>query len=290
MTLRIGLQLYAVRRALAESIPNTLQEVSRLGFRHIEAANHHAATDDGIGFGTPAGELRRMLDDLGLRVIGCHVNPLDRPDRMAAILDYQQEIGNDQIGCDIEFYPPGDLDYVLRRAEFFNGVGRLCADRGMRFYYHNHYQEFQLVDGRPVYELILANTDPDLVFVEMDTYWVYRGGQDPIEWMRRYPERVILLHQKDFPDSAGEPLNLYDGVVDVNGTITMETFDRDLDPATFTEIGTGSLPIQDIIDTASALPNMQYMLLEQDHSQYPDLESIARSRDAFSRYQGISWD
>lgn len=289
MTLRIGLQLYSVRNALAESTSGTLQRISELGFRYLEAANHHAGTDDGIGFGTSAAELRSMLDDLGLQVIGCHVNPLDRPDRLAVILDYQQAIGNRQIGCDIEFYPRGDRDYVLRRADFFNDVGRRCAERGMRFYYHNHYQEFQVIDGRPVYELILDNTDPELVFVEMDTYWVYRGGQDPIAWMRRYSDRVILLHQKDFPESAAEPLNLYDGVVDPDATITMATFDRDLDPATFTEIGTGTLPIQDIIDTASTLPNMEFMLLEQDHSTYPELESIARSREAFAGYRGISW-
>ncbi len=289
MDLRIGLQLYSVRNALAESTSATLQRISELGFSYLEAANHHAATDDGIGFGVSARELRSLLDDLGLQVIGCHVNPLDRPERLPAVLDYQQEIGNTQIGCDIEFYPPGDRDYVLRRAEFFNDVGRLCAERGMRFYYHNHYQEFQLVDGVPVYEMILENTDPELVFVEMDTYWVYRGGQDPIAWMQRYPDRIILLHQKDFPASTDQPLNLYDGVVDIDGVITMATFERDLDPETFTEIGTGTLPIQDIIDTARNLPRMQYMLLEQDFSSYDDLESIARSREAFSGYRGISW-
>ncbi len=288
VTVRIGLQLYSVRNALADSTPGALARVSELGFRYLEAANHNAADDDGIGFGVPAGELRSMLDDLGLQTVGCHVNPL-RMDRLPAVLDYQQQIGNTQIGCDIEFYPPKDRDYVLRRAEFFNAVGQLCADRGMRFYYHNHYQEFQLIDGQFVYEIILDNTDPELVFVEIDTYWVYRGGQDPIGWMHRYPERVILLHQKDFPHGAPQPLNLYDGVVDSEGTISMDTFENDLRPACFTEIGTGTLPIQDILDTASALPNLQYMLLEQDFSSYPDLESVARSRDAFSRYRGISW-
>ena len=288
MTLRIGLQLYSVRNALADSTQATLERVSELGFRYLEAANHNAASDDGIGFDVPAGDLRSVLDDLGLQVVGCHVNPL-RMDRLPAVLDYQQQIGNTQIGCDIEFYPPNDRDYALRRAEFFNAVGQLCAERGMRFYYHNHYQEFQLIDGQTVYEIILDNTDPELVFIEMDTYWVYRGGQDPIAWMRRYPERVILLHQKDFPADAPQPLNLYDGVVDPDGTITMETFEHDLRPGCFTEIGTGTLPIQDILDIADGLPNLQYMLLEQDFSSYPDLESVARSRDAFSHYRGISW-
>ena len=64
----------------------------------------------------------------------------------------------------------------------------------------------------------------------------------------------------------------------------------DANPDCFTEIGTGVLPIQDIIDTAGTLPNLQYMFLEQDYSRLPDLDSIARSRDAFSHFTGISWE
>jgi sugar phosphate isomerase/epimerase len=288
VTIQIGLQLYSVRNALAASTTETLRRIAELGYRYLEAANHSAATDDGIGFGISAVELRSTLDDLGLQVVGCHVNPLDL-DRLPTILDYQAEIGNTRVGCDIEFYPLGDRDYILRRAEFFNQVGQLCAARGMQFYYHNHYQEFQQVGGETVYQTILDNTDPELVFVEMDTYWVYRGGHDPLDWMRRYPERVILLHQKDFPSGAPQPLNMYDGVVNLNEPITMESFVAVGNPDCFTEIGTGVLPIQDILDTANTLPNLQYMLLEQDYSRLPDLDSIAGSREAFSSYTGISW-
>ena len=70
----------------------------------------------------------------------------------------------------------------------------------------------------------------------------------------------------------------------------MESFVAVANRDCFTEIGTGILPIQDIIDTANTLPNLQYMLLEQDFSRLPDLDSIARSRGAFSSYTGISWD
>jgi hypothetical protein len=84
-------------------------------------------------------------------------------------------------------------------------------------------------------------------------------------------------------------LNIYDGVVNLNEPITMESFVAVGNPDCFTEIGTGVLPIQDILDTADTLPNLQYMLLEQDYSRLPDLDSIARSREAFSSYTGISW-
>jgi sugar phosphate isomerase/epimerase len=288
MTIRCGLQLYSVRQSLKRDPWGTLRALSDAGFRALEAANHNARNDPGVGFGVGATELRRSLDDLGMRIVGCHVNPLEE-DILPRALDYQAELGNRQIGCDIEFYPYGDLDYLRRRCELFNRVGALCAERGMRFYYHNHYQEFQRLDGRLIYELIMEHTDPALVWAQLDTYWMYRGGQDPIAWMRRMPERVILLHQKDFPADARQPLELYDGVVDPESQITMETFEATKDPLCFTEIGSGTLPIGDILTAVEQLPNVEYVLLEQDHTTLDELDSVRRSKEMFSTIGDVDW-
>src|SRR5579875_2606669 len=177
MTVRIGLQLYSVRHALAADPWGTLARVAEAGFTHLEAANHNARTDSGVGFGVPADDLRTHLAHLGLSIVGCHINPLDLA-ILPQALDYQAALGNTQIGCDIEFYPYGDRDYDLRRAETFNRVGALARERGLRFYYHNHFQEFQRCGDDYVYDLLLQNTDPALVKLEMDTYWMYRGGQN----------------------------------------------------------------------------------------------------------------
>ncbi len=289
MDVRIGLQLYSVRQSLASDPWKALAEIAQAGFTRLEAANHNARNDPGVGFGVRAPELRNRLGELGLSIVGCHINPLHL-DILPRALDYQAELGNTQIGCDIEFYPYGDRDFVLRRCETFNQVGELARERGMRFYYHNHFQEFQRFGDDYVYDLILANTDPSLVFLQIDTYWVYRGGQDPIEWMNRFPDRVILLHQKDFPANAPQPLNLYDGVVSPMENIDMAVFEERKSALCFTEIGTGVLPIQDIVDAAANLPNLDYMFLEQDHTRLPEIESIRRSHDAFSaKFTGIAW-
>jgi sugar phosphate isomerase/epimerase len=289
MTVRVGLQLYSVRHALARDPWGTLARLAEAGFSHLEAANHHARTDPGVGFGVAAPELRAQVADLGLSIIGCHINPLDL-DILPRALDYQAELGNTQFGCDIEFFPYGDRDYVLRRAEVFNTVGELGRERGMRFYYHNHFQEFQRFGDDDVYDLILDNTDPELVKLEMDTYWMYRGGQDPIAWMQKCADRVILLHQKDFPADAPQPLNLYDGVVSPTENIDMAVFEERKDERCFTEIGTGVLPIQSILDTAGALPAIDYLILEQDHTALDEIESVRTSRHAFaSNFTGVSW-
>ena len=289
MTVHVGLQLYSVRHALARDPWGTLARLAEAGFSHLEAANHHARNDPGVGFGVAAPELRAQLADLGLSIIGCHINPLDL-DILPRALDYQAELGNTQFGCDIEFFPYGDRDYVLRRAEVFNTVGELGRERGMRFYYHNHFQEFQRFGDDYVYDLILDNTDPELVKLEMDTYWMYRGGQDPIAWMQKCADRVILLHQKDFPADAPQPLNLYDGVVSPIENIDMTVFEERKDERCFTEIGTGVLPIQSILDTAGELPAIDYLILEQDHTALDEIESVRTSRHAFaSNFTGISW-
>jgi sugar phosphate isomerase/epimerase len=289
MNVRVGLQLYSVRESLARDPWGTLARLAEAGFTRLEAANHNALNDPGVGFGVAAPELRAQLADLGLSIVGCHINPLDL-DILPRALDYQAELGNTQFGCDIEFYPYGDRDYVMRRAEVFNRVGELARERGMRFYYHNHFQEFQRFGDDYVYDLILENTDPELVKLEIDTYWMYRGGQDPIEWMQKCADRVVLLHQKDFPADAPQPLNLFEGIVSPTENIDMAVFQERKDRRCFTEIGTGVLPIQSILDTAGTLPRLDYLFLEQDHTALDDVESIRTSKRAFdANFTGVSW-
>lgn len=289
MTVAVGLQLYSVRTALADDPWGTLAKVAESGFARLEAANHNARIDPGVGFGVSASEFRSEIEKLGMAIVGCHINPLD-VDILPAALDYQAELGNTQFGCDIEFYPYGDLDYVKRRCEVFNQVGELARERGMRFYYHNHFQEFQRFGDDVVYDLILEYTDPELVKLEFDTYWMYRGGQDPITWMERCADRIVLLHQKDFPADAPQPLNLYDGVIAPTENIDRALFRARKDARCFTEIGTGVLPIQRIIDAAGSLPNLDYLILEQDHTSLDEIESIRTSREAFAtRFTGIAW-
>ncbi|WP_066188482.1 MULTISPECIES: sugar phosphate isomerase/epimerase family protein [Gracilibacillus] len=288
MSLKVGVQLFSVRQSLQESPLQTLEDIAKAGYKYIEAANHNAQTDDGVGFNLTAKEMRQALDQFGLEIVGCHVNPLDL-DRLPAVLDYHQELGNTQIGCDIEFFPYQDKDYVLRRCELFNKVGEMCKQRGMRYYYHNHYQEFQQFGDQTVYDIIMENTNPELVFAEMDTYWIARAGQDPLELIQKYKDRLVLLHQKDFPERASQPLNMYDGVIDPNQEINFGLFDETVDPQCFTEIGTGVLPIQAIIDTANTAPNLDYILLEQDHTSLDEIESIQKSMKAFQKYTGVTW-
>ncbi len=288
MAVKIGIQLYSVRDSLAADPEGTLNALADLGFTRLEGANHEALTEDGIGFGIPADLLSTLMRDRGLSIVGCHINPLDL-DRIPEVLDFHSRIGNPRIGCDIEFYPYNDIEYVKRRAALFNEVGRKCAERGMEFYYHNHFQEFQHFGDQTVYELLLEHTDPALVKLELDTYWAYRGGGDPLQLFAAHPDRFILIHQKDFPKDHPRPLNMFEGTLAPDTTVTLDLFDRTVKAADFAEVGTGVLPIQDIINAVDALPNFRYMLLEQDFALGDELESVAVSRKELDNFQNISW-
>jgi len=288
MAIQLGIQLYSVRDSLAADPAGTLHALADMGLTRLEGANHRARTEDGIGFGIGADFLADIMRERGITIVGCQINPL-QIERLPAILEFQQSIGNRRIGCDIEFYPYGDLDYVKRRADFFNEVGRIAAERGMQFFYHNHFQEFQRFGDTTVYELLMDYTDPALVAFELDTYWAYRGGADPIELFHTYPERFVMSHQKDFPADAARPLNLFEGPLAADASIDMPLFLELEEPAEFAEVGTGVLPIQQIIDAAAELPNYEYMLLEQDFAPGAELDSVRISRDAFDGYRNVSW-
>lgn len=287
MSLKVGIQLYSVRNSLKQDPGGTLEALAEAGYRYLEAANHNAAEDPGVGFGLSAKEMKARLDDLGLSIIGSHIFPW-KPESLDPVLDYHQEIGNTRIGCAMEFFPYNDLDHLRRLCDAFNRAGELCKERGMQFYYHNHYHEFQKFGGKTVYELLAEYTEADLVFLELDTYWAARAGVNPIDIIEKYQDRLILLHQKDFPEGTSDPLNLFDGIVDPERNIDFEVFAGAGNPKSFTEIGTGVLPIQDYIDAANKAPQVEYIILEQDHTRLDELESVRVSMEAFKRFSGIA--
>lgn len=287
MAIKLGVQLYSVRNTLGDKPYEALGQIADVGYRYIEGANHDAFDDYGVGFGEPAKKVKKKLDSLDMKMVGCHINPL-MEDTLDQVLEYHCELGNKQIGCDIEFFPFENPDFILRRCEAFNKIGEKCKEAGMRFYYHNHYQEFQeCEDGKTVYEMIMENTDPKLVFIELDTYWAARAGQNPVQLMKKYKDRIILLHQKDFPEDAGETMMVYNGLVDQKKPINYKIFNEAVNPNSFVEIGQGVLPIASYVNAAHRCPNLECIILEQDHTKLDEIESIKLSMEGFKQFDKI---
>ncbi|MDR0555185.1 MAG: sugar phosphate isomerase/epimerase [Treponema sp.] len=284
--MKVGIQLYSVRNHMRDDPIGTIRCVAEAGYRSIEAANHNAGEDPGIGFDIPAGELKKLLDETGARIVGCHIFP-NNVEIMKSVVEYFSRLETGYLAVPMGFFK--DKADTLRQAEGFNEVGRLCSQAGITLVYHNHFHEFQVFEGKTVFDHIMENTDPALVKIELDTYWAVRGGQDAVKLLERYGGRVVLIHQKDFPGEYRAAINLIDPVNKGGLTVDMDYFTGVVKQETFTEIGAGILPIQDIINMGNAACKADYIILEQDFSKHDELESIKISMERFKKFSGIEW-
>jgi sugar phosphate isomerase/epimerase len=304
MALKIGIQTYSVRNNMAKDAIQTLRDVAEAGYHYVEFANHHAIEDDGIGFAQPAKEIKATLDEIGIQTAGCHVYPgvannVVKGDEtnddyeedytkvnFDNIFRYQEILGNHNLSIAMALF--NSRDEVLRKCEQFNKAGKYCHDHGFVLHYHNHYEIGQHFGDKTVFDLIAENTDPDYVAFQVDTFWAIRGGLDPVELFKKYGQRVRLLHQKDFSKEIQEPIRIFD-FVDEKEVIDYTAFGKAVKPESFTEIGTGTIDIQRIIDAAEQYTKAEYMILEQDFSKYDEITSINISMNSFRKFRGVEF-
>lgn len=287
--MKVGIQLYSVRQHMEKDPIDTIRTVAEAGYRNLEIANHSADTDVGVGFGVSTDEINALLKETGASVVGGHISPFSplTESQRKAILEYHACIGTKYIVMPMDFYKA--KDEVLRKAEAFNQAGKECKEAGIQFVYHNHYHEFQHFGDETVYDIIMNNTDPELLKIELDTFWAMRSGNAPIDLLKKYGSRVCLIHQKDYMKGYEGEINLLQCVEENNEYVDSERFGRDVRTETFTEIGTGIMDIQAIIDTAIEHCAIDYIILEQDYSQHDEIDSIKLSMEEFKKFKGIEW-
>ncbi|MBC8530690.1 sugar phosphate isomerase/epimerase family protein [Gehongia tenuis] len=281
--MKVGLQIYSVRNHMNEDPLGTLKKVSDMGYKYIESYSHPEGKDvKTFGFGMDAKDAKAVLDDLGLKVVGAHFYPLI-PEGLDEFCEYYAELGVPQVGCGGTW----ELD-IETKAPYLNEAGRIAKKHGIRYYYHNHVQEYREVDGEYIQHRFYNETDPELVYFELDTFWVARSGIDPRDEMEFFKDRLVLLHQKDFAKDAGEPLVIFEKL-DRQTPMSGEVYGQNKRVEAFAEVGTGILPIQDYIDKANEI-GVPYILLEQDLTKMDEIDSIETSMNAFKKFKGIEWD
>ena len=190
---KVGLQLYTVRDKMKEDFEGTLARVAQIGYKEVEFAGYFNHT--------PA-DVKAILDRHGLSAPSTHI-ALGDMDEWKKALDTAKAIGHDYIV--VPWIPEEKrktLDDWKSVAAVFNQAAQMAKDAGLQFAYHNHEFEFPKVEGQIPYDVLLQNTDPKLVQLEIDLYWITKGGQDPLSYFARWPGRVPLVHVKD---SAGAP-------------------------------------------------------------------------------------
>ena len=205
-----GVQLYTVRDSMAADVPGTLKAIAGIGYKEVEFA--------GYGDHTPQ-QVRVLLDDLGLKSPSSHVPANTMRDEPMTLIEAAKAIGNDYLT--VAWLHPDDrqsLDDYKRWAEVFNRAGELCRENGIRFAYHNHEFELMPINGQMPYDILLNDTESELVDFELDFYWVRKAEQDVLDILNKAPDRFTMAHIKDM-DEQGDYTEVGSGLIDFAGIL-----------------------------------------------------------------------
>ncbi len=186
----IGVQLYMVKEDMAKDAAGTLSLLSKMGYTQIESFGG----DKGIFWGMTNKDFGTVAKSNGLTMISSHYAGDQAGYEQTAALAAE-------IGMKYLIYPwkgpQKTIDAFKTIAEEFNGYGAICKKNGLRFAYHPHDYPYKPVDGQLPIDVLLANTDPDLVDFEMDFYYTVTEGQDPEAYIKKYKPRFRLCHMRD---------------------------------------------------------------------------------------------
>ena len=239
---KLGLQLYTLRTETPKDFLGTLAKVATVGYQGVELSGY---------FGTSARDLKKALDDNGLEVAGTIAGVQVLEGALECVIEYARIIE-----CPAIVLPGLFGDYVasadscLKSADSLNRFGGLCKKNGIKFLYHIHGSEFKAMNGKTGMDILLNNTDPQLVNFEIDVYWVEHAGVDSVEFMKKHGDRCPYIHFKDMKDKVSK---------------------RD------TEVGAGAIDMRGVMREAKK-HHAEWFIVEQEaFHDVPPLESVAIS-------------
>ncbi len=211
----IGIQLYSVMDAVKADPQSSIERLTGMGYNAFELVQWGG---DPKVFGLPAEEFKAICDANGAKIISTHSSIQEDPANEAEIMQRWRQLFEIQKSCGGSYFviPSYKAEYteagIKQMADYFNKVGKIASEYGLKLGYHNHSGEFQTLkdSDKVMWEYLVENTDPQYVCYELDVYWCTKGGKDPVEYLKKYPNRIELLHIKD------------DFVIGESGTINFE--------------------------------------------------------------------
>lgn len=207
----VGLQLYSFRTQFANDVPGTMAKVKAMGFREVEVAGT---------YGLSLTDFRKLLDQNNIRAISTGVSYEDLDNNVPKIIAEAKALGVKYVVC--TWIPhAGDAFTIYdadRAIDVFNTAGKLLAENGLTFCYHNHGYEFQTYKDGTFFDYLAENLDPKSVNFEMDVFWVKAPGYDPVALLQKYHKRFLLMHLKDRKPGTPDSNN---GHSDVESNVTL---------------------------------------------------------------------
>jgi len=220
----IGIQLYAVAKPLSEDFTGTIKKLAAFGYKNLEFAGPYYFSPEeeiknnplvsvmglsGYGYhGHTPKEVRIMLDDMGLVSTSAHISDNSLKHNIDEAIEAANIIGQKYILSPA--FMGQTPDEYKAAAELYNGFGELCKAGGIRYGYHTHNGEFAVHDGHTLFDILVKETDPELVCFELDLFWAAVAGVDVVKLVRQNPGRVKLIHIKDIDQLMDEPYRTFD--------------------------------------------------------------------------------
>lgn len=236
----VCIQLYSLRTILdgvnkdgkvSESYTKLLKDLADMGYTSVETANY----DNGKFYGRTPQQFKEDCEKAGLKVLSAHTNrglsdqELASGDFTEAMKWWKQCIADHKAaGMEYIVCPwmgvPKTMKDLLTQCKYLNEIGKLCKQSGIKFGYHNHSHEFQKVEGKTMYDVMLENTDPEYVFFEMDVFWTVWGQNSPVNYFKKYPGRFKMFHIKDYREIGQSGMVGYDAIFNNADKAGMENF------------------------------------------------------------------
>ena len=192
----IGLQLYSIHSDMG-NVDASLKKVADAGYTVVETLGSPTC------FGMDAAAFKALCDKHGLSIVSTHTSIGMDPNNEAGVMAQWRKVfeGLKTMGAKYCVIPGFGLGSNLKElkavCDYFNKVGKLGKEYGIMLGYHNHAHEYEVREGKCVWEYMIENTNPEYVFFQMDVYWTTRGGKDPVAYLQQYPDRIKMLHIKD---------------------------------------------------------------------------------------------
>jgi sugar phosphate isomerase/epimerase len=244
-----GLQLYSVRNECAKDLDGTVTKVAKIGYKGVEFAGYH---------GRNAKQLRQLLDDVGLKCCGTHIQ-LDtlQGENLAKTIEFNHTLGN-------KFLIVASLPAKYRKsretwqevADQFTEIAQKVKPHGMKVGYHNHNVEFKPVDGEVPWDTFFNRANKDVV-IQFDTGNGVAEGGHPMKFIQKHPGRVASLHVK--PYSKKKP----------NAVIG----DKE-----------DELPWKEIFHVCETTGGTEWYIMEYEKDLYPPLVAVEKSLETIRRW------
>ena len=218
---KMGLQLFTIRDAMARDVADTLKRIAALGYQEVET---YGFNPDTIAYyRLPAREFAQRLQDNGItspsghydlnKFVTTSVDDLNR--YVDRCVEGAHALGQAYITWPVIDAANRTIETFKLVAERLNGIGERLGKAGLQVAYHNHGYEFVEQDGQLPYDIILKNTDPKLVKLQVDLYWLAHDSKQPAHyWFERAPGRFVMWHVKDMHKVSRDYTELGNGTID----------------------------------------------------------------------------